>query len=48
MRSPWPGNTEQLQRLLCEVLQHRRTGTIEPEDLPPEAQTILSHFLRWR
>lgn len=45
MRSPWPGNAEQLQQMLRQVVQHRRVGSIEPEDLPPETQTISRRLL---
>jgi len=45
MRSPWPGNAEQLQQMLRQVVQHRRTGSIEPEDLPPEARTVSRRLL---
>ena len=40
LRSSWPGNTEQLWRVLKQVVQHRRTGTIHPNDLPPECWTV--------
>jgi transcriptional regulator of acetoin/glycerol metabolism len=44
----WPGNAEQLHRVLAEVVQRRRTGSIEPEDLPPEvhavSRRVLSHL----
>ncbi|GAA3638174.1 helix-turn-helix domain-containing protein [Microlunatus ginsengisoli] len=48
MRMSWPGNAEQLHRVLSEVVQRRRTGCIEPEDLPPEvhavSRRVLSHI----
>jgi transcriptional regulator of acetoin/glycerol metabolism len=48
MRMSWPGNAEQLHRVLAEVVQRRRTGSIEPEDLPPEvhavSRRVLSHL----
>lgn len=39
-RSSWPGNVEQVHQLLHQVVQHRRAGLIQPNDLPPEAQTV--------
>jgi transcriptional regulator of acetoin/glycerol metabolism len=39
MRYTWPGNTEQLWQVLRKVVQHRRTGTIHADDLPPECHT---------
>ena len=45
MRSSWPGNVEQVHQLLHQVVQHRRAGFIQPDDLPPEAQTISRRLL---
>jgi transcriptional regulator of acetoin/glycerol metabolism len=45
MRSPWPGNVAQLHQLLHQVVQHRRGGIIQPNDLPPEAQTVSRRLL---
>ncbi len=45
MRSPWPGNAQQLQQMLREVVKHRRVGSIEPDDLPPEARTVSRRLL---
>jgi transcriptional regulator of acetoin/glycerol metabolism len=45
MRSTWPGNAEQLRQVLKRVLQHRRTGSIQPEDLPPECRTVSRRLL---
>jgi transcriptional regulator of acetoin/glycerol metabolism len=45
MRHPWPGNVAQLQHLLQQVVQHRRSGTIEPRDLPPELHSISRRVL---
>jgi transcriptional regulator of acetoin/glycerol metabolism len=45
LRSSWPGNTEQLWRVLKQVVQHRRTGTIHPIDLPPECWTVSRRLL---
>lgn len=35
----WPGNVEQLLQTLKVVVAHRRTGVIQPGDLPPELWT---------
>ncbi|HEX9540082.1 MAG TPA: GAF domain-containing protein [Streptosporangiaceae bacterium] len=45
LRSSWPGNTEQLWQVLKQVVQHRRTGTIHPNDLPPECWTVSRRLL---
>jgi transcriptional regulator of acetoin/glycerol metabolism len=45
LRSSWPGNTEQLWRVLKQVVQHRRTGIIHPGDLPPECWTVSRRLL---
>ena len=45
MRSSWPGNVEQVHQLLHQVVQHRRSGVIQPSDLPPEAQTVSRRLL---
>jgi transcriptional regulator of acetoin/glycerol metabolism len=45
MRSTWPGNVQQLQQLLLHVVQHRRSGTIKAEDLPPEMHSISRRVL---
>jgi len=40
-RSTWPGNAEQLYRVLAGVVQHhRRTGSIQPGDLPPDYHVV--------
>lgn len=39
-RADWPGNVEQLHKLLASVLQQRRAGVIEPQDLPPAIHTV--------
>lgn len=36
MRNAWPGNVEQLARVLQKVTAKRRTGVIDVRDLPPE------------
>ena len=38
-RLNWPGNISQLRRLLGEIDKLRHSGTIEVDDLPPEART---------
>ncbi|HEX6754350.1 MAG TPA: helix-turn-helix domain-containing protein, partial [Mycobacteriales bacterium] len=45
MRSGWPGNVEQVLHVLRRVVQHRRTGTIRPDDLPPESRTVSRRLL---
>ncbi len=37
-RGTWPGNAQQLLDVLREVVRHRRTGAIAPEDLPPSVR----------
>jgi transcriptional regulator of acetoin/glycerol metabolism len=45
LRSSWPGNIEQLWQVLRRVVQHRRTGSIHPNDLPPECRTVSRRLL---
>ena len=45
MRMDLPGNAQQLHQLLREVVKSRRTGTIEPDDLPPEAHIVSRRVL---
>ena len=45
MRASWPGNVRQLQDLLHEVVQRRRSGVIAVEDLPPELHAISRRVL---
>jgi len=45
MRSAWPGNVEQVHQVLHQVVQRRRSGVIQPSDLPPEAQTVSRRLL---
>ncbi len=40
LRSNWPGNVEQLWQVLKRVVHRRRSGTIQPNDLPPECWTV--------
>jgi transcriptional regulator of acetoin/glycerol metabolism len=44
-RSSWPGNTEQLWQVLRRIVQHRRSGAIQPADLPPECRTVSRRLL---
>ena len=44
MRFNWPGNVEQLFQTMRQVVRRRRTGMIQPQDLPPETGA-LSHRL---
>lgn len=44
-RSSWPGNTEQLWQVLRRIVQHRRSGAIQPDDLPPECRTVSRRLL---
>jgi transcriptional regulator of acetoin/glycerol metabolism len=45
VRSSWPGNIEQLRNVLKKVIQHRRAGAIQPNDLPPECRTVSRRLL---
>jgi sigma-54 dependent transcriptional regulator, acetoin dehydrogenase operon transcriptional activator AcoR len=45
MRSSWPGNTGQLYQVLRRVVQVRRTGSIHPNDLPPECRSVSRRLL---
>ncbi|MFG1708852.1 sigma-54-dependent Fis family transcriptional regulator [Nonomuraea sp. M3C6] len=45
VRSSWPGNTEQLWQVLRRIVQYRRTGSIQPNDLPPECRTVSRRVL---
>jgi transcriptional regulator of acetoin/glycerol metabolism len=45
LRSNWPGNIEQLWHVLKRVVQHRRTGTIQLGDLPPECWSVSRRLL---
>ena len=44
-RSPWPGNVAQLRRVLVEVVQRRRSGTVTAADLPPETRSAIRRHL---
>jgi transcriptional regulator of acetoin/glycerol metabolism len=45
MRHAWPGNVAQLQRMLYGMVQRRRSGVIQPADLPPECRTMSRRVL---
>jgi sigma-54 dependent transcriptional regulator, acetoin dehydrogenase operon transcriptional activator AcoR len=45
LRSSWPGNTGQLHEVLRRVVQRRRAGSIQPDDLPPECWTVSRRLL---
>lgn len=46
MRSDWPGNVDGLYQTLKHVAQHqRRTGAIQPGDLPAEFHTVTRRAL---
>jgi transcriptional regulator of acetoin/glycerol metabolism len=45
LRSNWPGNIEQLWQAMRRVVQHRRSGSIRPSDLPPECWTVSRRLL---
>jgi sigma-54 dependent transcriptional regulator, acetoin dehydrogenase operon transcriptional activator AcoR len=45
LRSPWPGNVAQLDRVVQAAVAVRPTGRIEPGDLPDEAHTTSRHVL---
>lgn len=40
MRASWPGNATQLFQVLKQVARRRRTGAIQPSDLPAEYRTV--------
>ena len=45
LRFNWPGNVEQVLETLRWVVRHRRTGVVQPADLPPEIQSLSRHRL---
>lgn len=45
MRNRWPGNIEQLNRIIRKIVAHRRTGTITLADLPAEVQATARRVL---
>lgn len=44
-RSSWPGNVEQLWQVVRRIVQRRRAGSIQPEDLPPECWAVSRRLL---
>jgi transcriptional regulator of acetoin/glycerol metabolism len=44
-RSSWPRNTGQLWQVLRRVMRLKRSGTIDPGDLPPECWTVTRRLL---
>lgn len=45
VRSSWPGNIAQLITVLRQVVQHRRTGAIQAQDLPAECRSVSRRVL---
>jgi transcriptional regulator with AAA-type ATPase domain len=45
MRLPWPGNLRELDRVLAQVVQTRRSGVVEVDDLPPECRAVTRRQL---
>ncbi len=45
MRASWPGNITQLRKVLHKVMLHRRSGMVQPDDLPPECRSVTRHVL---
>jgi len=45
LRASWPGNIAQVLESLRWVLRLRRAGAIQPEDLPPEIQSLTRRRL---
>jgi sigma-54 dependent transcriptional regulator, acetoin dehydrogenase operon transcriptional activator AcoR len=45
MRNLWPGNVEQLHQVLRAAVGRRRTGLVEPADLPPECRATTRRVL---
>jgi transcriptional regulator of acetoin/glycerol metabolism len=45
MRSNWPGNVEQVFQTMRSIVQHRRTGVVQPRDLPPEIRSVSRRLL---
>jgi transcriptional regulator with AAA-type ATPase domain len=44
-RAPWPGNVEQLRRMLKSIIKVRHSGVIEVSDLPPEGRAWVRRVL---
>jgi transcriptional regulator of acetoin/glycerol metabolism len=45
MRSTWPGNIEAVVAMVRGLVAHRRTGAIQPGDLPPETHAVSRRLL---
>lgn len=45
MRMAWPGNIAQLTNILSEVHRYRRSGVVQPEDLPAECHATARRSL---
>jgi Transcriptional activator of acetoin/glycerol metabolism len=45
MRNHWPGNVEQLRRVLTKIVSKRRTGEVTLADLPPECRSSTRRLL---
>jgi transcriptional regulator of acetoin/glycerol metabolism len=45
MRNLWPGNVEQLYRVLRATVARRRSGVVEVGDLPPECRATTRRVL---
>lgn len=45
MRNHWPGNVEQLRRVLSKIISKRRTGMVTLSDLPSECRSITRRIL---
>jgi len=45
LRFGWPGNVEQAWQVLRRVVRHRRSGVIQPQDLPPECWSVSRRLL---
>jgi transcriptional regulator of acetoin/glycerol metabolism len=45
MRSNWPGNVQGVFAMLRGIVAHRRTGEIQPSDLPPETHAVSRRLL---
>ena len=45
MHSDWPGNVEQVLQTMRQVVRRRRSGMIQPQDLPPEIRGLSRRLL---
>jgi sigma-54 dependent transcriptional regulator, acetoin dehydrogenase operon transcriptional activator AcoR len=45
LRSGWPGNVEQVWQVLRNVVRRRRSGSVQPQDLPPECWAVSRRLL---